>query len=84
MADLVSYMAMVLSMSAESWQQEAPRVLVLDDAGRRKWIVSLIFQLTIMARDTYTVGGEGVDDPIRMRHLNELIYLAASQLQIDL
>ena len=71
-------------MSTEVWRQEAQRVLDMDNAERQKWVASLLFELTIMARSTYTVGGEGLDDPPRMRQFNELMHRAAGQLQEDM
>lgn len=43
-----------------------------------------MFALTVFARDTYTVGGNGLDDPERMRRFNELIHRAVNQLRNDL
>ncbi len=45
------------------------------------WLVKLLYELTTMARDTYTVGGDGLDDPSRMRRFNELIRRVVRQLQ---
>src|SRR4051812_24427496 len=35
-------------------------------------LARLSHQLTIAARDTYTVGSDGVDDPARLRAFNEI------------
>jgi len=36
------------------------------------FLVYLAHALTILARDTYEVGTEGVTNPSRLRHINEL------------
>jgi hypothetical protein len=40
-----------------------------------------MFALTVFARSTYTAGGEGVDDPSKLRRFNELSHRVASQLR---
>jgi hypothetical protein len=68
-------------MSNESWQVETTRFLGMSEERRRLWLAGLLYELSTMARDTYTVGGDGLDDPKRMRRFNELIRRAANQLQ---
>lgn len=59
-------------------------MLAMEDLGRQKWVASLLYELTTLARDTYTVGGDGLDDPDRMRRFNELIRRTTSQLHDDM
>jgi len=56
----------------------------MDDAARQRWVASLLYELTTLARDTYTVAGDGLDDPNRMRRFNELIRRTAGQLHDDM
>jgi hypothetical protein len=68
-------------MSVETWQAAADHFLAMDKEHRERWLVKLLHELSTMARDTYTVGGDGLDDPNRMRRFNELIRRAVRQLQ---
>ncbi len=40
--------------------------------GKIDFLVQLAHALTILARDTYEVGGEGLTEPSRLRRLNEV------------
>lgn len=68
-------------MNKDLWETEIARYLALDAEERWRWLAKLLFALTMFARDTYTVGGEGLDDPERMRRFNELVHRAADQLK---
>ncbi len=46
--------------------------------------MDLLFALTVFARDTYTVGGNGLDDPARMRRFNELMHRTVTQLRNEI
>jgi hypothetical protein len=65
----------------QSWNTEIIRYLALNRAERSKWMANLLFILTMHARDTYTVGGAGLDDPERMRRFNELTHRSVTQLR---
>jgi hypothetical protein len=68
-------------MASTGWQSEIQRFQALTSSARQKCLVDLLFALTIFARDTYTVGGNSLDDPARMRRFNELLHRTASQLR---
>jgi hypothetical protein len=68
-------------VTSTSWQSEIQRFQALASSARQKWLVDLLFALTVFARDTYTVGGNSLDDPTRMRRFNELLHRTASQLR---
>jgi len=51
---------------------------------REQWLARLLFILTVLARETYTVGEEGLDDPVRMRRFNELMHRTSSQLRASM
>ena len=68
-------------MSSSTWESEAARFLALDGHGKQTWLANLLFALTVFARDTYTVGGDSLDDPQRMRRFNELSHRTATQLR---
>jgi hypothetical protein len=67
-------------MTTAEWDSETVRYLWLSPEDRWKWIARLLFALTIFARDTYTVGGLGLEKPERMRQFNELAHRVAGQL----
>ncbi len=71
-------------MTDSTWEGEIQRFLRLSGAARHKWLADLLFALTVFARDTYTVGGYGLDDPQRMRRFNELTHRAVNQLRNEL
>lgn len=68
-------------MSVSTWKAATEQFFVLDKEHRQRWLVKLIYELSTMARDTYTVGGDGLDAPDRMRRFNELIRRVVRQLQ---
>ena len=68
-------------MTDALWDAEAQRYLALSGDARLKWMARLLFALTVFARDTYTVGGLGFDDPERMRRFNELAHRVTTQLR---
>jgi hypothetical protein len=70
----------ILPMS-NNWHAETIRVLDMNDEGRRRWLADLLYELSTMARDTYEVGGDTLNDPKRMRRFNELIRRTANQLR---
>ena len=63
----------------EDWNSEAERFLALRDNARWRWFARLLYELTMLARGTYTAGGTGLDDPELMRRFNELVHRIASQ-----
>jgi hypothetical protein len=68
-------------MTLSTWQAAAQQFLGLDKERCIYWLVKLLYELSTMARDTYTVGGDGLDDPNRMRRFNELIRRVVRQLE---
>jgi hypothetical protein len=44
----------------------------LPDDGKASFLAALAHELTVVARDTYEVGGDGLTDPDRMRSINEV------------
>jgi hypothetical protein len=68
-------------VTSTGWQSEIQRFQALISSARQEWLMDLLFTLTVFARDTYTVGGNGLDDPVRMRRFNELLHRTASQLR---
>jgi hypothetical protein len=66
-------------MTNPSWESETDRFLNLPGDERWRWFARLLFALTMTARNTYTVGGDGLDQPERMRRFNELNHRVASQ-----
>ena len=46
---------------------------------KAEFLAQLIYELTLLARESYEPGGDGLDDPRRVRRLNEL-QLAARRL----
>jgi hypothetical protein len=71
-------------MSVSLWDGEAARYIQMPASERQQWLARLLFASTALARDTYVAGGEGVDDPVRMRRLNELMHRAAGQLRAQM
>lgn len=71
-------------MNSSTWESEIQRFLALTGVARQRWLADLLFALTVFARDTYTVGGNGLDDPERMRRYNELIHRSVNQLRNEL
>jgi hypothetical protein len=51
----------------------------LSDAKQAHFLVRFSFELTIAGRATYEVGGMGVDQPARLRELNETLHRALGQ-----
>ena len=39
---------------------------------KAEFVAQLIYELTLVARESYEAGGDGLDDPKRVRHINEL------------
>ena len=70
-------------MTNPTWESEIRRFLTLTGFARQRWLADLLFALTVFARDTYTVGGNGLDDPERMRRYNELMHRTVNQLRKD-
>ena len=68
-------------MIDSSWDSEAIRFSTLAGEDRWRWFARLLYALTMIARGTYTVGGNGLDQPERMRRLSELIHRVAGQLR---
>jgi hypothetical protein len=68
-------------MTNPSWEAESIRFSNLLGEDRWRWFAGLLRALTMIARSTYTVGGNGLDQPERMRRFNELTHRVASQLR---
>jgi hypothetical protein len=51
----------------------------LSDDKQARILVRFSLELTIHARTSYTVGGDGLDHPERMRRINETIHRALGQ-----
>ncbi|HVF51788.1 MAG TPA: hypothetical protein VNA19_17015 [Pyrinomonadaceae bacterium] len=47
---------------------------------KEEFLAGLIYELTIVARDSYEVGGEGLTNPQRVRRLNEVQHRVSSFL----
>jgi hypothetical protein len=71
-------------VSSSTWESEIQRFLALSSGARQKWLMDLLFALTVFARDTYTVGGNSLDDPARMRRFNELMHRTVTQLRNEI
>ena len=71
-------------MSSSNWELELQRFLACAGSARQRWLANLLFALTVFARDTYTVGGNGLDHPERMRRFNELMHRTANQLRSEI
>jgi hypothetical protein len=71
-------------MMTESWEREIELFVALGAAERAQWLASFAAALTVAARDTYEVGGEGLCDPKRMRRVNELLHRTVNQLRHQL
>jgi hypothetical protein len=68
-------------MNTDAWLAEVSRYCSMPSSDRWRWLAKLAFLLTILARDTYIVGGTGLADPIRMRRFNELAHRVSGQLK---
>ncbi|HLL16925.1 MAG TPA: hypothetical protein VK388_17830 [Pyrinomonadaceae bacterium] len=47
---------------------------------KAEFIAQLIYELTLLARESYETGGDGLDDPKRVRHINELQHHTSAYL----
>ena len=63
------------------WESETARLMGLPLEERWRWFARLLFALTMLARTTYVVGGDGLIQPERMRRFNELTHRVAQQLK---
>ena len=63
---------------------EIQRFLALSGGARQKWLMDLLFALTVFARDTYTVGGNSLDHPARMSRFNYLMHRTVTQLRNEI
>jgi hypothetical protein len=68
-------------MNTDAWAAEVSRYCATPASDQWRWLAKLAFLLSVLARDTYVVGGTGIADPIRMRRFNELAHRVAGQLQ---
>jgi hypothetical protein len=68
-------------MSDPAWDAETARFLQLAPEDRLRWFAKLLFALTMLARNTYVPGGDGLVAPERMRRFNELTHRTAQQLK---
>jgi len=68
-------------MNSSDWDSEMAAFPSMPSDDRVQWLSKLMCALTVFARSTYTVGGEGVDDPSKLRRFNELFHRVASQLR---
>jgi hypothetical protein len=67
-------------MIDSAWESETARFIGLSLEERWRWFARLLFALTMLARTTYVVGGDGLIQPERMRRFNELTHRVAQQL----
>jgi hypothetical protein len=67
-------------MTTETWDAELIRFTSLTFEDQSKWFARLMVWLTVLARDTYTVGGAGLEKPESMRRFNELMHRTSDQL----
>ena len=67
-------------MSTSAWTAEVSRYCAVPVSDQCRWLAKLAFLLTISARHTYVVGGNGLVDPVRMRRFNELAHRVTGQL----
>jgi hypothetical protein len=68
-------------MNTDVWAAEVSRYCGTAASDRWRWLAKLAFLLTVLARDTYVVGGAGLVDPVRMRRFNELAHRVSGQLK---
>ncbi|HZH32435.1 MAG TPA: hypothetical protein VEY11_16850 [Pyrinomonadaceae bacterium] len=47
---------------------------------KAEFIAQLIYELTLIARESYETGGDGLDDPRRVRYINELQHHTSAYL----
>jgi hypothetical protein len=63
-----------------SWREEELAFANLSRVESITWLARLAAALTVAARDTYEVGGDGILDNKRMRRINELIHRVIYQI----
>jgi hypothetical protein len=68
-------------MNKQVWNDEISRFSAMALEDKWRWHAALLFWITMLARDTYAVGGNSIEDPVRMRRFNELAHRVASQMQ---
>ena len=64
-----------------AFESELRRFVELTAEEQWTWLAKLLFAVTMLARGTYSVGSEGLDDPQKMRRFNELYHRIASQMR---
>ena len=65
----------------DPWKVELERYRSMSQNQRVRWLSCLMYFVSMFARDTYSVGTEGLDKPEDLRKYNELIHrIAAHQL----
>lgn len=68
---------------SDAWETELVKFLELDLIGRFAWLSKLFFSVSMLARDTYEVGSDGVEKPKLLRRYNEFLHrLSSHQLKI--
>lgn len=65
-------------MTTNSWQSELIRFRSLEKADQIIWLSRLLHVISMAARDTYEIGGDGVAKPANLRRFNELLHRVAS------
>jgi hypothetical protein len=50
------------------------------DEEKKEFLAQLVYELTVVARGCYEVGGEGLTDPPRTRRINEVQHRVAAFL----
>jgi len=65
-------------MTGSPWQSELIRFRSFEKADQIIWLTRLLHVISMAARDTYEVGGDGVAKPANLRRFNELLHRVAS------
>lgn len=63
----------------DAWKTELNRFQQMDFIDRLIWLSKLSFFISMLARGTYTVGSDGVDNPTALRRFNELLHRVSDQ-----
>lgn len=65
-------------MGTRTWQSELSRFRAMSQLEQLCWLSCLLFTLSMLARDTYEAGTNGVTRPDDLRRFNELIHRVAT------
>lgn len=64
---------------SDEWKLELDRFQQMDLVDRLIWLSTLSFFVSMLARGTYAVGSDGVDNPIALRRFSELLHRVSDQ-----